>query len=60
MRLQHKDTWTPIHKDTYHDGKNQCVQLFSAQVLISDYSYSWGDGTELISDTVTVVVVARN
>ena len=36
------------------------MQLFSARVLISDYSYGRGGGTELISDTVTVVVVARS
>ena len=33
---------------------------FSAWELISDYSYRLGGGTELISDAVTVVVVAWN
>ena len=36
------------------------MQLFSARVSISDCSYSRGGCTELISDTGTVVVVARN
>ena len=42
-----------------HDGKNKYMQLFSALVSISDYICSRCGGTELISDTVTVVVVAR-
>ena len=44
----------------YHGRKNNDVQLFSARELIGDYCYSRGGDTELISDTVTVVVVARN
>ena len=36
------------------------MQLFSARVIVSDYSYSQGGGTELIPDTVIAVVVARN
>ena len=34
--------------------------FFSVRVLVGDYSYSRGGGMELISDTVTAVVVARD
>ena len=47
-------------KHVYHGHKEYYMQLFYARELIIDYSYSWCGGTELISDTVTVVVVARN
>ena len=35
---------------TYHGRKNNNMQLFSARELISDYSYSWCGGAELITD----------